>query len=71
MVPRENDKLPKAFTEPYEDDESEYVPEFNAMLEEYYSIRDWDPQSGIPSREKLSSLKLDWVVGDLEGLGQL
>jgi aldehyde:ferredoxin oxidoreductase len=34
-------------------------------LKEYYAIRDWDWQTGIPSREKLTSLGLDFAIGDL------
>jgi aldehyde:ferredoxin oxidoreductase len=63
---RENDKLPKGFSKPYEDDESEYVPDFSAMLDEYYHVRGWDSVSGYPDREKLDELNLSWTADDLE-----
>jgi len=31
------------------------------MLKEYYRIREWDPESGFPSKGKLAELGLDWV----------
>lgn len=35
------------------------VVELDKMLEEYYKERDWDIRTGIPSKEKLSSLGLE------------
>jgi aldehyde:ferredoxin oxidoreductase len=61
-----NDTLPKGFTKPYDDDDSEYVPDFPAMMQEYYRLRGWDETSGIPGKEKLAELDLDWVEKDLE-----
>ena len=34
------------------------------MLEEYYHLRGWD-NLGIPTREKLKELELDFVTDDL------
>jgi aldehyde:ferredoxin oxidoreductase len=62
---RDFDKLPKALLIPYEDDPTGFVPEFDAMLEAYYTVRDWDSQTGIPNPAKLSELGLDWVRADL------
>jgi aldehyde:ferredoxin oxidoreductase len=62
---RNNDKLPKSFTMPYEDDPSNYVPDFHAMLDAYYLTRGWDPANGFPTPEKLAALDLDWVIEDL------
>jgi aldehyde:ferredoxin oxidoreductase len=53
---------------PYEDDPTGFVPEFDAMLEAYYTVRDWDSQTGIPNPAKLSELGLDWVRADLENM---
>jgi aldehyde:ferredoxin oxidoreductase len=61
----ENDTIPKAFTVPYEDDPSGFVPNFKAMLEAYYNIREWDSQTGIPKSSKLEELNLDWTLVDL------
>ncbi len=63
-----NDTLPKGFTKPYDDDDSDYVPDFPAMMQEYYRLRGWDEVSGIPGKEKLAELDLHWVEKDLEGL---
>ena len=62
----ENDILPKAFTVPYEDDPSGFVPDFKTMLEAYYNIREWDDKTGRPKAKKLIELNLDWTFEDLE-----
>jgi aldehyde:ferredoxin oxidoreductase len=65
---RKNDKLPKAFLKPYSDHPSGadgYVPEFEQMLEAYYKVREWDPITGYPNKEKLIELGLDWLVEDI------
>jgi aldehyde:ferredoxin oxidoreductase len=43
-----------------------YCPpeEFQAMLDEYYSLRGWDA-NGIPTAEKLRGLGLDETLQDL------
>jgi aldehyde:ferredoxin oxidoreductase len=65
---RANDKLPKALLEPFPDGGSAgFVPEFQAMLSAYFEARDWDMDTGKPSREKLSELGLDEAAGDLWG----
>jgi aldehyde:ferredoxin oxidoreductase len=61
---KENDRLPKALLRPFEDDESgnsAYVPDFEAMLESYYLVRGWDPNTGFPAEEKLETLGLNWI----------
>ena len=60
-----NDTLPKAFLVPYEDDPNEFVPDFPAMLDAYYNIRNWDHETGIPNSNKLGELNLGWVLDDL------
>ena len=63
---RANDKLPKAFLEPYQDGGSAgYVPPFTEMLEAYYTARDWDPETGKPTFNKLAELGLEWVAKDI------
>jgi aldehyde:ferredoxin oxidoreductase len=65
---RENDKLPKAFLEPYkEGGAAGFVPDIQAMLAAYYQARGWDWASGKPTREKLIELGLDEVAKDLWG----
>lgn len=67
-----NDRLPKAFTQPYQDDPEgmiSKVPDFKAMISAYYKVRNWDPQTGHPSTGKLTQLGLDWVIDDLMNNG--
>jgi aldehyde:ferredoxin oxidoreductase len=61
---RTSDCLPKALKESFEDaadDDNDYVPDLEAMLNSYYHVRGWDRITGIPSKEKLRALGLDWV----------
>lgn len=63
-VARQNDKLPKALLIPYSDNPDGlqgYVPPFESMLEAYYNARGWDANTGLPRREKLAELGLDWI----------
>ena len=65
---RQNDKLPKAFSLPYVDHPvgaDGYIPDIEHMLEAYYQARGWDTKTGYPSKEKLVSLGLEWLVEDL------
>lgn len=64
---RINDRLPKAFLQPYSDssEENAFYPDFEAMLEAYYIERGWDIKSGYPTKKKLLELNLGFVVEDL------
>ena len=65
---RQNDKLPKPLLRPYQDDpdgDDGFVPDFEAMLNEYYRVRGWDVETGYPKKEKLIELGLEWVIADL------
>ena len=63
---RANDKLPKAFLEPYkEGGAAGFVPDLPAMLDAYYKARGWDAESGRPSKKKLVSLGLEDVMINL------
>jgi aldehyde:ferredoxin oxidoreductase len=63
---RANDKLPKAFLEPYnEGGAAGFVPDLPAMLDVYYKARGWDKESGKPSKEKLVELGLGETAKDL------
>jgi aldehyde:ferredoxin oxidoreductase len=64
---RSNDKLPRPLLRDYLDTRlpGGFVPEFDAMLEAYYTARGWDPITGFPTRDKLAGLGLDWVIKDL------
>jgi len=64
-VTREADRLPKALLRAYEDsnnDGNSVVPDFQAMLDAYYTQRDWDKSSGIPKPAKLQELGLEWML---------
>jgi len=39
--------------------------DLNAMLDEYYTLRGWDLNTGIPTRKKLIELSLDYVADRL------
>ena len=63
---RANDKLPKAFLEPYKEGGAEgFVPDLPAMLNTYYEARGWDKESGKPLKEKLVELGLGNVAQDI------
>lgn len=65
---RKNDSLPKAFQQPFQDNPdgaAGYIPDFPAMIEEYYRVRAWDKQTGYPLPEKLMELGLEWTINDI------
>lgn len=63
---RSNDKLPKAFLEPYQEGGAQgFVLDFPAMLDSYYQARGWDAGSGKPVPEKLLELGLGEILNDL------
>ncbi len=67
---RENDRLPKALLEPYSDDQRGslgYKPDFEPMLQAYYSARGWDPETGRPMQWKLRQLDMEWVIPGVWG----
>jgi aldehyde:ferredoxin oxidoreductase len=41
--------------------------DLKTMLDEYYTDRGWDPETGVPTRAKLTDLGLGYVA-DLLGL---
>ena len=68
-ISRKDDSLPiRATQQPIPSGPSQgmYCPpeEFQAMLDEYYSLRGWDA-NGIPTAEKLQGLGLDETLRDL------
>ncbi|MFH2131103.1 MAG: aldehyde ferredoxin oxidoreductase family protein [bacterium] len=59
----EDDQLPEIILRPIPDGGQEgHVPNMAKMLPEYYALRDWDPVSGLPSRERLESLGMPDVA---------
>jgi aldehyde:ferredoxin oxidoreductase len=65
---RTHDRLPKAFTQPYDDaqpcDENQ-PPDFGPMLEAYYAARGWDSETGFPMKSKLEELGLGFAIPEL------
>jgi aldehyde:ferredoxin oxidoreductase len=67
---RRHDTLPQRVqTEPLQtgkaDGEGQIVRALETFLDEYYWLRGWT-EAGIPSREKLQELGLEYVVKDIE-----
>jgi len=61
-----NDRLPKAMLEPFPDGGSAgYVPDIQGMLIAYYQHREWDADTGKPTRAKLIQLGLTDIAADL------
>ncbi len=75
-IGRESDTLPKKmFKRPLEGGRSDgYVldeKEWEAALEDYYRLCDWDVKTGHPSLKKMESLGLGWVVAENEALSHV
>jgi aldehyde:ferredoxin oxidoreductase len=63
---RADDRLSELLLQPLPEGGTQgHVPDLELMLREYYEARDWDWETGKPSREKLKELGLGWVAGDL------
>ena len=67
---RDDDTLPRRLmTEPLKAGASKghliSQSDLDQMLDEYYAARGWDPATGIPTREKLAELGLEYVAGQL------
>jgi aldehyde:ferredoxin oxidoreductase len=67
---RDDDTLPRRLmTEPLKTGASKghliSQSDLDQMLDEYYTARGWDPATGIPTREKLAELGLEYVAGQL------
>jgi aldehyde:ferredoxin oxidoreductase len=39
---------------------------FTTLLKGYYSLRDWDEQTGVPKAETLASLGMDDIAAQLK-----
>ncbi len=74
-IGRESDTLPKKmFKRPLKGGRSDgYVlnkEEWEAALEDYYRLCDWDVDTGHPSLKKMKSLGLGWVVAENDELSK-
>jgi aldehyde:ferredoxin oxidoreductase len=60
---RRAEQLPELVLRPLTEGGTEgHVPDFETMLREYYQVRDWDWETGRPSREKLKQLNLSEIA---------
>ncbi len=58
-----NDRLPKLLLQPLTEEEVETrVPDMGVLLPAYYQVRGWDPQTGMPTAEKVRELGLESLV---------
>lgn len=67
-IRRSDDTLPERFLKeplPGEHPSKGSVVELEAMLDEYYEARGWDPVTGVPTRETFSRLGLDDAAHNL------
>jgi len=63
---RANDRLPKLVLQKFDDGGTEgYVPDTGRLLETFYKVRGWDPQTGMPLAQKLEELGLDCETAHL------
>lgn len=54
---REYDRIPKRMFEPATSGFRQgKVPPFGALMDDYYKLRGWDKETGVPKREKLAEL---------------
>ena len=64
-VRRGNDRLPQALMIPLRGGSKRHTPGMQKLMQEYYRVREWDWDTGRPSRGKLISLGLAQVAEDL------
>jgi aldehyde:ferredoxin oxidoreductase len=63
LNPRRTEVFPRLWTQALEEGGTQgYVPDWENMLREYYAYRDWDWESGRPSREKLTALGMEDLI---------
>jgi aldehyde:ferredoxin oxidoreductase len=63
---RQSETLPELMLRPLAEGGTEgHVPDFDLMMREYYTHRDWDWETGKPSRAKLLALGMNDVAKDL------
>ncbi len=64
-IRRGNDRLPERMLIPMANGSRGRTPRMNILLREYYEQRQWDWETGRPSREKLISLGLPDIAEEL------
>jgi len=73
---RQDDQPPERYVKEEKDTgyykgEHAHLDKFNVMLDEYYTLRGWDKESGLPKRETLEDLGLADVADELGKMGKL
>ena len=74
---REHDRLPKSFYRELKSDQESKgkmaldAAELEQLKDEYYQLRGWNVQTGIPTQETLERYGLKEIADDLEGRGKL
>ena len=72
-ITRDTDVLPKRYTdEPLPDGPWKGAvidaEKFEKMKDDYYELRGWDVELGIPSRKKLEELGLKYIADELDAV---
>jgi len=67
---RADDTLPeRLMTEPLQSGSSKgqliSKEDLDTMLDEYYTVREWDLNTGVPTRKKLAELNLEYVADEI------
>ena len=62
-ISRKDDRLPKRFThEPMPEGPGKgQVVNLEPMLDDYYRLRGWDKETGLPTKETIKRLSLEWT----------
>ncbi len=63
-ITRKDDRLPDRFTkDPMPEGPGKgQVVHLEPMLDDYYRLRGWDLETGLPTKETIARLSLDWAV---------
>ncbi|MEM3906444.1 MAG: aldehyde ferredoxin oxidoreductase family protein [Nitrososphaerota archaeon] len=66
-IRRKDDKLPKRFHEPITTGptKGEYVKNLDKLLDAFYMEVGWNIENGIPTKQKLEELGLDFVIDEI------
>lgn len=71
---RKDDTLPERIFQPLENGplvgKSLPQEEFEQGLTRLYTIKGWDPRTGLPLRERLEELSLGWAAGWIDAAGE-
>ena len=72
---RNDDTIPLRFEKPLDIGPTKgltlKLDDLNRMLDYYYELRGWNIKTGVPMREKLKEICLEFVIDELEKLGIL